>query len=891
MILQRELKKAYWTVAVVICVVGFVTLSHAQNRSGTTTSEHRHRWYEAHAAMKQTSMFKNLDWQFVGPTNVSGRMTDVAVVRPKGEAYTLYIAGASGGVWKTTNEGTTWEPIFEHAASTSIGDVTLAPSNQNILWIGTGEANIFRSSMAGAGVYKSVDAGETFEYTGLGGTHTIPRIVIHPTDPDIVYVAASGHEWTDNEERGVYKTTDGGKTWEKSLYINEKTGAIDLVMDPSDPNMLYAATWQRIRKKWNDPRNEPDYAGSGIHKTTDGGMSWVPINEGLPAPQYRGRIGIDLCRTQPNTIYAFIDNYEIAHKAEEGQLDSYGRPAKDVIRGASLFRSDDAGMTWRRVSENNEYMERLSATYGWVFGQMRVDPNDPETVYVMGLFLNVSNDGGKTFRQLRGMHVDHHGLWIDPQNSDYLVNANDGGLAISYDRGENWRTFTDDFPLVQFFNIMVDMDDPFHVYGSVQDHGSFRGVVDLSRGRHHISPVEFESAPGGEGSSHAIDPDDPSIVYSAGFYGSISRTDLTTGESRRLLPEVAEGEPPLRGQWVAPFILSPHNPRILYHGMQYVFRSFDRGDSWEKISPDLTANDPDKMGDISYQTLFALSESPLKFGLLYAGTDDGLVHVTTNGGETWKRITRGLPRGKWISRLAASAFDEGTVYMSQNGKRDDDFAAYLWKSTDYGKTWKDIKGNIPCGPVNVIREDPKNPNLLYIGTDLGVYVTLDGGGWWHTLHGDMPTTFVHDLYIHPREDILVAGTHGRGVWAVDVRPLQALTPEVLAMDGHVFDIEPAVLPRSARSWDRRTMKDAFIVYYLKANSEVDVTILDEDGNAVKSLEGSGDQGLNCAIWDLTGTASEAGASSFVDPGTYTVRVQAGSVSFERLFTVHQYGSD
>ena len=358
--------------------------------------------YDQHVKMKESSLFKDLKWQFVGPTNISGRVTDVAVPVPRGKNYTLYVAAASGGVWKTTNEGTTWKPVFEQAASTSIGDVTVAPSDANIVWIGTGEANIFRSSMAGAGVYKSTDAGETWTHMGLAGTHTIPRIVIHPTNPDIVFVASSGHEWTYNEDRGVYKTVDGGKTWERVLFINEQTGAIDLVMDPADPNTLYAATWQRIRKRWNDPRNEPDYAGSGIHKTTDGGATWTEINAGLPPAQHRGRIGLDVCRAKPEVIYAFIDNYE-PDSALSGQTDSYGRARKGGIKGADIYRSDDKGQSWRKVSESNRY-KRLCATYGWVFGQIRVDPNDENTIYVMGVPLVVSRDGGKTISTLRGMH-------------------------------------------------------------------------------------------------------------------------------------------------------------------------------------------------------------------------------------------------------------------------------------------------------------------------------------------------------------------------------------------------------------------------------------------------------------------------------------------------------
>ncbi len=609
---------------------------------------------------------------------------------------------------------------------------------------------------------------------GLAATHTIARIVIHPTDPNVIYVAASGHEWTYNEERGVYKSTDGGETWNKVLYVDEMTGAIDLVMDPSDVNTLYAATWQRIRKRWNDPRNEPDYSGSGIFKTTDGGESWKPINKGLPQPEHRGRIGIDVCLSKPDVLYAFIDNYEIDESRPVSGTDSYGRPRSKPIKGSEVYRTDDKGKSWRKVSESNRTIRSLSSTYGWVFGQVRVDPNDADTVYVMGVPLYVSDDGGKTFRPLRGMHGDHHALFIDPDNSQYLVNGNDGGIVLSYDGGETWKQFTDNLPVVQFYNVAYDMAEPFHVYGSIQDHGSRRGVVDLSRGRDRIRPVEFEYAPGGEASYHAVDPTNPDVVYAEGFYGRIFRADLSEPRSRppRIEPRAGEGEPPYRGQWLAPFMISPHNPRIIYHGMNFLFRSLDQGNGFERISDDLTYNDPAKLGDISFQTITTISESPLEFGVIYVGTDDGKVHVTRDSGTTWSEIMYGIAEHRWISRVEASRFEKGTVYMSQNGKRHDDFAPYLWKSTDYGKTWKNITANIPSGPINVVREDPKNAKVLYVGTDLGVYVSVDGGEDWHVLANQLPTTFVHDLIIHPRDDIIVIATHGRGMYAMDARPIQ-----------------------------------------------------------------------------------------------------------------------
>ena len=739
--------------------------------------------WDTFVSMRGHSPFKDLKWQFIGPTSISGRVVDVAVANRKGRTRAIYVATASGGLWKTENEGTTFEPVFEQAASVQGGNVEVAPSNPDIVWFGTGEANIFRSSNAGVGIFKSVDGGKTWQHMGLTGTYTIPRIVIHPTNPDIVYVAAGGHEWTDNEERGVFKTTDGGKTWAKVLYVNAKTGANDLVMDPSDPNVLYATTWQRIRQKWNDPRTLAGYTGSGIWKTADAGQTWTPIDEGLPVPDHRGRIGIDIARSNPNVLYAFVDNYEIAHEAKPGDLDSYGRQKQGTIRGAEIYRSDNKGQSWRKVSESNAFMERAAATYGWVFSQVRVDPTDENVVYFQGLMLNQSTDGGRTFKSLRGMHTDHHALWIDPDNPDNLIDGNDGGVVMSYDRGRTWRLFTDNLPVATFFNVEFDNGTPLRVYGSVQDHGSYRAVVDLSKGRDQIPAQPFEETLGGEGTTHAIDRSTNDFIYASSFYGNLDRADLTKPgrptrwgtppfEVTNVVPKAGPGEPPLRGQWMAPTIVSPHDPNVLYHGMQYVFRSLYRGDTWERISPDLTGNDPKMFGDIPYQTLFALAESPMRFGLLYAGTDDGRLWMTRDGGKAWTELTANLPQKKWISRVTPSAFEEGTVYVTQNGKRDDDFAAYIYKSTDFGKTFTSIVGNIPGGPVNVIREDPANPKILYVGTDMGVYVSTDGGARWDVLGGNLPQVFVLDLNIQPRDRLIAIATHGRGVWVMDAVPVE-----------------------------------------------------------------------------------------------------------------------
>jgi photosystem II stability/assembly factor-like uncharacterized protein len=737
------------------------------------SGKHRVKMFKDHTRMKSESKFKDLKWQYIGPTNISGRCTDVEAISPRGKQYTIWVGAATGGVWKSTNEGTTFEPVFDEMPTASIGDIAIDPVNPDVVWVGTGEANIFRSSNAGCGVFKTTDGGKSWQLMGLENTHTIPRIRIHPGNSNIVYVAANGHEWTANEERGLYKTIDGGKSWKKILFIDNETGVNDLVLDPKQPDTIYCSTWQRMRLKWNDPRTYSHHKNNGIWKSTDGGNTWKKINQGLPVPNQRGRIGIDISASNPKVLYALVDHYGIAYKAKPGDTDFYGRPKKDVIKGATVYRTEDGGENWKQVSGlskmTKKYMEGHSATYGWVFGQIRVDPTNENRIYTMGLMLNVSEDGGKTFKVLGGMHLDQHGLWIDPNNPDYLLDVQDGGLAISYDRGKNWKIPLKPLPLAQFYNVAFDMETPFRVYGSIQDHHSFYGEVDLSRGRNFIRPVPFSETLGAEGSTHVIDTRD-NTVFASIFYGNLERQKVTGGKSKKLLPVSLPGEAPLRGQWVAPTILSAHNPDIVYHGMQYVMMSRDRGNTWEKISPDLSYNDKTKQGDISYQTITSISESPKRFGLIYAGTDDGRVWRTMNGGKKWVEIRRSPVPVKWVSRLVASKYHLGTVYLTQTGRRDDDFQVYIWKSKDFGKTWVDISGNIPVGPVNVIREDLEDENKLYVGTDAGVYFSKDGGKKWLVL-GNLPFAYVHDLDIRPRDHMIVIATHGRGIWAFDTKQM------------------------------------------------------------------------------------------------------------------------
>ena len=758
-----------------LIIITSLTLS-AQVKSPVLSGKDKVALFSKQTEMKAASPFKDLKWQYIGPTNISGRCTDVEAISPRGRNYTIWVGSATGGVWKSTNEGTSFEPVFDGMPTASTGDIAIDPNNSDVVWVGTGEANIFRSSNPGCGVFKTTDGGKTWNLMGLENTYTIGRIKVNPKNSNVVYVAATGHEWTPNEDRGLFKTSDGGKTWTKVLYVDENTGAYDVVLDPVDPNTIFCTTWERTRLKWNDPRTFETTMNNGIWKSTDGGKNWKKINDGLPSANMRGRIGIDIAVSNPKVLYAYVDNYEIASKAKPGDLDSYGRQRRDIIKGATIYRSDNAGATWKQVSgltsEQKTFMERHSATYGWVFGQIRVDPNNENTIYTMGIQLNQSTDGGKTFKSLRGPHVDHHGLWIDPANPDYLLNVQDGGLTISYDRGKTWKFPIEELPLAQFYNVAYDFSTPFRVFGSIQDHHSFYGPVDISRGRDRVPTTEFKNILGAEGSTHAIDPTDNNTIYSSTFYGALARAEINDypGSTKDLLPNRFPGEEPLRGEWVAPSIISTHNPDIIYHGMQFVLMSGDKGDTWEFISPDLSYNNPEKRGDINYQTISVLDESPLKFGLLYAGTDDGRIWRTKDGGKAWTEIRNGAVPQKFVSRIVASAYDMGTVYMTQTGRRDDDFQVYVWKSIDFGDSWQDISGNIPVGPVNVIREDPVNRNILYAGTDGGVFVSKDGGGKWDIL-GNLPFSYVHDLAIHPRDNMIIIATHGRGIWVLDANPV------------------------------------------------------------------------------------------------------------------------
>ncbi len=739
------------------------TQDQAKPKESKTTHQ-RQAWFIEHQAMAKSSPHAKQSWQFVGPTRMVGRGTDVAVHEDQPD--TIFVATAAGGVWKTTNDGQTWKPIFETYASASIGDVAIAPSDPNIVWVGTGEANIVRSSMAGSGIYKSIDGGETFEHMGLTDTQHIARIVIHPKNPDIVYVAAPGHEYTTNEERGVYRSTNGGKSWDKVFYKNDKTGVIDLVMDPKHPGTLYAGTAPRLRYRWNDPKGGPE---TGVYKTTDGGRNWKPLQNGLPdfsTGEYE-RVGIDLCASQPETVYVLLNH----DKNPNGRA------------GAEIFRSDDYGESFHAI-EGNEAIRRTHPGYGWFFGQVRVDPSDADTVYCLGLSARVSNDGGYTWRGLRGSHVDYHGIWINPEDSTHVVMVNDGGVMISHDSFKTHLHPTN-LQIAHGYNCGISQEaGKFWIYICTQDTGGWRGLVDLSRGRDSIVHQRWESATGDEAGRQVVDPSNPNLVYSVSRYGGgptmtdygetvITKRRGRTRKShkRKKIAIKWDGEKK-RAQWVSPLVMSPHDNKRLMYGAQFVFLTDDGGENWQRISPDLTNFDPQKQGNIPHALVFSIAESAVEKGVIYAGTDDGNIQVTRDNGGTWTKVSDGLPEGRCVASLEASHFDAGTVFAAINGKRHDDFECYLFKSTNYGANWQRISANIPGSIANVIKQDPGNKDLLFAGTDRGVYVTTDGAKSWAVLGKGLPTVYVHDLALQTVEDFVAITTHGRGCYVLDIRDLR-----------------------------------------------------------------------------------------------------------------------
>lgn len=899
--------------------------------------------FSIHVRMKEESIFKGLEWIPVGPEFQGGRISSIAV-HPR-NPYIIYIAAGSGGLWKTSNNGTTWQSIFDNQSTFAIGAIAVSNSHPDTIWVGSGEDLMARSSYAGTGVFKSTDAGKTWKNMGLHDSHHINRVVIHPQNPDIVYIAVMGHEYTFNPERGLFKTSDGGLSWEKILYINDKTGVTDVILSPENPDTIFAAAWERDRKPWNNVESGP---GSAIFKSIDCGKTWKLLSHGFPTGPYVGRIGLAASISNPNVIYALLDNQEPKPQKEEqskqeptsglkiitvkqmsaeaflnikdeelevflrsnlvpaeytaasikkmiqsneltpeklGQylLDSYAdrKLHETDIKGGEVYRSNDQGETWQKM--NQEYLESFFSTYGYSFCDIQVSPDDENQVYVLGIRLLASKDGGKTFYHIGGkknVHVDHHDLWINPAHPDHLINGNDGGLNFSYDRGETWQKINN-IPIAEFYTISYDMAVPFNIYGGTQDNGSLLGPSDHIP--EHAVPDPWKHIGGGDGFFVAVDPDDAKTVYYEFQFGALIRKEGSAYPEKNIMPRTKIGEPPLRCNWMTPFIISHFNRFTLYFGAQKLYKSLDRGDSWYCISPDLTTSPgPQQQGDVTYGTITTISESPLQPGLIYIGTDDGNIQVTRNDGVQWQRINKGLP-ACWVTRVVASHYDKATVYASFSAYRQDDFHSYVFRSIDYGKTWHSIKSNLPLESINVIREDPKNKDILYIGTDLGVYVSLNCGKTWQALGSRLPTCAVHDLAIHPRDQIIIIGTHGRGAYIADAVPVQLIAGKSKDKPLIFFPIRPVYLPdyRGNGEWAQEKHRHAFFYFFLENPAKVTVTISDPGKKTIKTLSADGHIGLNCILWDVTkegGTelGTDFGSSGkYANPGKYSVELCAG----------------
>ncbi len=718
--------------------------------------------------------------RLVGPAVTSGRIVGFAV-HPT-DRSTYFVAVASGGVWKTTNAGTTWNPVFDGEGSFSIGCVVMDPKNPNVIWVGTGENNSQRSVAYGDGVYKSVDGGRTWQNVGLKLSEHIGKILIDPRDSDTVFVAAQGPLWKEGGDRGLYKTTDGGKTWAKVLSFDDHTGVTDVVQDPRNPDVLVAASWQRRRHVWTIINGGP---GSALHRSTDGGKTWKKVTSGIPGGEL-GRIGLAMAPSDPDVIYAIIE-------------------APDGAGG--IFRTADRGVTWERRNPSNSQAQYYS--------HMVVDPVNKDRLYVMNVFIQVSDDGGRTIAPLgeRWKHVDSHCMWIDPKDPKYYLVGCDGGIYESFDRAANWH-HKSNLPVTQFYDITCDESGPFyHVYGGTQDNFTLGGPA-RTRSQHGIHNGDWFVVQGGDGFHCKVDPTDPNTVYGVLQYGVICRFDRKTGTRVQIQPMPGANEPPLRWNWDSPLIISPHNPKRLYFAANRLFKSDDRGDSWTPISGDLTRQldrnklavmgkiwGPDaifKHGSTSlYGNCVALAESPLKEGLIYVGTDDGLIQITEDGGKTWRKVEAfpGVPDRTYVSKLVASQHDAGTVFACFNNHKNGDFLPYILKSTDAGKTWKPITAELPTrGSVYCVAEDHVDPKLLFCGTEFGLFVTLDGGQKWNRFRGGLPTILVKDLCIQRKVNDLVIGTFGRGIYVIDdYSALRGMHKDDLARPATLFPVRDAVM--------------------------------------------------------------------------------------------------
>lgn len=805
--------------------------------------------------------FKAITFRDIGPTAQGMRFTDFAV--PLQKPYTFYVASSSGGLLKTENNGQTYERLFENESVISIGDITVAPSNPNILYLGSGEANSSRSTYWGDGIYKSTDAGKTWKNVGLKESHHIGRIVVHPTNPDIVYVAALGHLYSDNPERGVFITRDGGKTWTKAGFQTNDfsgkrdIGVCDIVMSPNNPSVLYAAAYDKLRKPWTYMIGGP---GSAIYKSTDAGRSWKKLGGGLPTG-ILGRIGLTVYPKNPNILYTVIENCNKPNMTPEQRWQEIvaGKSSSGMIDG-EVYRSDDAGATWRKVSPEKQ---SIGSGPGYYYADIIVDPNNDKHLYALSVGVQESKDGGKTWGSAFRFGGDNHAMWIDPKDSNHMLVGYDHGFGVTFDAGKSWYR-PDEIPMGQFYAIDYDMSVPYRVAGGLQDNGSIMGPS-TKKGGAAIRMGDWTTVGGGDGMYNVFDKKTNRYLYNESQFGPLSRLDLVTGERKSIAYRAGNQK---RFNWNAPIVVSVHNGDVIYHGGNIVMKSTNRGESWTEISPDLSTNDTAKMpdgrggdGNIQYCTITTIDESPLVAGLLWVGTDDGNVWVTRNDGANWTKLNDKIPGnpGYWVSRVAASNADPGTAYVSYTGFRNDDFKPYVYKTTDYGQTWTSIAGNLPVEPINVIREGAVNPNLLFVGTELGLYVSLDAGKSWTELKNNLPTTSVYDLKVHPRDHDVILGTHGRGAFVADISALEELTPEAMAKDAFLCTPKAKLLGREVLSPEGPTIDFAgksepmgmTISYFLKSKPQGDVKVQVYQGAMlVNEITGTANPGLNTVTWDL-----------------------------------------
>ena len=846
------------------------------------------RFNSDNSKLNNISFLKNISFRNVGPTVMSGRVVDLDI-NPEDPTH-FYVAYASGGLWETRNHGNTFSPLFDNQVVMTIGDIKV-DWKENIIYVGTGENNSSRSSYSGNGIYKSVDNGKSWTHIGLDDSHHIGRIIIHPNNSKVLWVAALGHLYSKNIERGVYKSIDGGETWKKTLYVNDLTGAIDLIIDESNPNILYASMWEKDRKAWNF---DGAGLGSGIYKSTDGGSTWLEISggsSGFPDTEGTGRIGLDISRSNPNILYAILDNQDRKEieevnvnndltkdqlrdisvenflKISNKKLNKFLRgnrfPSKysvSIIRsmikngdilpyslveyledsntllydtpviGAEVYMSENYGNTWKKVNEDDLF--NLFYSYGYYFGEIRVDPQNPAKVYTMGVPIVKSNDYGKTWESIdyENMHGDYHALWLNPNRIGHLIVGNDGGVNISYDDGANWMKYNS--PSVgQFYDINIDMNKPYNVYGGFQDNGVWMGPSNYSSSLrwHSSGKYPWKSIYGGDGMQTEIDFRDNETVYTGSQFGNYSRVNTRTGERKRITPSHKLGERPYRWNWETPIYLSRHNQDILYMGSNKFHRSLNQGDNFETLSNDLT-NGGIK-GNVSYGTLTTIIESDLKFGLIYVGSDDGLVHVSKDGGVSWNNISSSLPNDMWVSGIFPSKFKQSRVYLALNGYRWDDFSPMVYVSEDYGLNWSKIGHNLPIEPVNVIIEDNENESLIYVGTDHGVYASLDFGNTFSPFSKGLSGAPVHDLVVHPRDNDLVVGTHGRSVYIADMSHLQKIDETVLSKSLYLFKNDKIKFSNrwGSKNWSGQTIEPSIqFVIYSDSDQEIDLAITSND---------------------------------------------------------------